>query len=844
MKRKTFLFSILLAFYASILLSFGGYADSTLFRTSFEFNDVPTQYYDSVYASSGNITAIDGAERPECKPHAGIAFTGNNALLYSGKGSGSSYCTFISFDVNIPVTQSTNLSYWIQPLQNNGRFVAIDLITSDGSTLRDCGATDQNGVSMHPNSGHGSDSIPLNEWSQIKSNIGGWLNGKTIKKILVNYDKPSMAAEYKGFIDDILITNDAVPTTLFKNGIEQLEIQPSIDSVFASNNMASNPGCSVFNSLSHSGANALYYSGQSNDGNSAYCTFHAFDVEIPVTEATKLSYWIYPEQNNGRFVAVDFITKSGNTLRDCGATDLNGVSMHPNAAHGADSIPLNTWTQVAGKIGEWLAGDTVIKLLINYDQPSNSGFFSGLIDDILFIDGTLTPVDSTMFYTSLESNNLQPDYLDSVYYSHNVQAYSWASVPECSPRQESPRSGKSTLMYSGQSTGDANTTSYCVFRSFDVEIPVSSTTQMSYWINPNQDNGRYVAIDYVTKKGNTLRDCGAVDQNGIGMHPQFGHGGNIPINEWTQILCNVGQWLNGDTIQYILVNYDSKVKGDFRGFIDDIQITTSTKPDIKVENIELSVNGNPEITVLGGSLTVIAVVTPEFTTVQGVNWRLSNNTLASIDQTGKVTALKNGVVTVFASSKDGSGAEGSIDITISNQTVQATSITLTPNSSATIDIPDGAITVTGLVGPSNATNKNIIWQIDNENVASVEPDGNTCSVTAISNGSAILTAFSESNQEVFAQLVLFVSNQATGIESMEINKHIIYPNPVTDKICVANTNSLILIQIISAEGKILKSVLPNGGPVEIDVKDFKQGLYVVRLVNADNISSSITIVKR
>jgi hypothetical protein len=114
---------------------------------------------------------------------------------------------------------------------------------------------------------------------------------------------------------------------------------------------------------------------------------------------------------------------------------------------------------------------------------------------------------------------------------------------------------------------------------FNVNIPVTADTKMSYWILPGQDNGRYAAVDFHCSDGIPLRDSGAVDYNGFSMHPNAGHGGTIPVGDWTQIKCNVGQWRAGTTITQILVAYDRPpLTGDFNGYIDDILITNGALP--------------------------------------------------------------------------------------------------------------------------------------------------------------------------------------------------------------------------------------------------------------------------
>jgi hypothetical protein len=72
---------------------------------------------------------------------------------------------------------------------------------TDGTTLRDAGATDVNGAHMHPGSGRGA----INAWSQTTCNIGKWLNGKTIDRIMVAYDMGPQTGDFCAYLDDIAV---------------------------------------------------------------------------------------------------------------------------------------------------------------------------------------------------------------------------------------------------------------------------------------------------------------------------------------------------------------------------------------------------------------------------------------------------------------------------------------------------------------------------------------------------------------------------------------------------------------------------------------------------------------
>lgn len=186
---------------------------SFLFSTGFEEGDIQPTWNDRPDGGPVNVSGYFAGIDPECSIRAeGIAHSGNTALMYSGTANGGemTVCYFEVFDVDVPITADTKLSYWIYPQHDNGRFVGVDFLCTDGTTLRDSGSVDQNGVTMHPGHGHGS-TLPLNTWSQIKCDVGQKLAGKTTTKIWVAFDRWGSTGQFRGYIDDIVFTNGPLP---------------------------------------------------------------------------------------------------------------------------------------------------------------------------------------------------------------------------------------------------------------------------------------------------------------------------------------------------------------------------------------------------------------------------------------------------------------------------------------------------------------------------------------------------------------------------------------------------------------------------------------------------------
>ncbi|WP_126625793.1 hypothetical protein [Dictyobacter alpinus] len=198
-----------------------------VFSSGFEPADTQPTWSNTLDESAG-ISNVRGVccnlPGPEAKIGAGSSFahTGDHALLYSGYASnpnGTDYAYSKIFDVssrNIVIHSSSTLSYWINPESaatsynyatgSNSTCVGVDLIFSDGSTLRDSGAVDQNGHRAHPFYGQ-CNHLTLDAWNQVRVNLGSSsLNGKTLLRVIIGYDQPGVTGGYRGAIDDISIT--------------------------------------------------------------------------------------------------------------------------------------------------------------------------------------------------------------------------------------------------------------------------------------------------------------------------------------------------------------------------------------------------------------------------------------------------------------------------------------------------------------------------------------------------------------------------------------------------------------------------------------------------------------
>lgn len=205
----------------NVHISTSGGGGTTVFSTGLESGQPQPNWTNSVETVNGGLSNVGGyccgLTVPELATRNETTHNGSTALMYSGldNSAASSYAYMKVFDVNVTVASNTTLNYWIYPqssaqannvIGNNSTCVAIDMVFADGSNLRDSGINATNGYRLHPafQCGHST----LNQWNQVTANLGS-LNGRVIDRIIVAYDQPGNTGGYRGYVDDISLTNGA-----------------------------------------------------------------------------------------------------------------------------------------------------------------------------------------------------------------------------------------------------------------------------------------------------------------------------------------------------------------------------------------------------------------------------------------------------------------------------------------------------------------------------------------------------------------------------------------------------------------------------------------------------------
>lgn len=194
---------------------------------------------------------------------------------------------------------------------------------------------------------------------------------------------------------------------------------------------------------------------------------------------------------------------------------------------------------------------------------------------------------------------------------------------------------------------------------------------------------------------------------------------------------------------------------------DEVSRLGGYPENVFVEQINVSgTGGATTIETVAGTLQMLAEVLPENATNKDVEWSVENGTgSATISVTGLLTAENNGVVTVKATAVDGSNVSGSLEITISNQpVVLVDSIVVTTVSGATtITSKGGSLQMVANVYPANATDKSVVWTVNNvTGNSTITEDG---LLTAIADGDVVVKATAKDGTAKKGTLRISISNQ-------------------------------------------------------------------------------------
>jgi len=156
----------------------------------------------------------------------------------------------------------------------------------------------------------------------------------------------------------------------------------------------------------------------------------------------------------------------------------------------------------------------------------------------------------------------------------------------------------------------------------------------------------------------------------------------------------------------------------------------------------------------GNTSQLSVAVLPNNATDKSVTWSVSDESIATISNTGLLTAVASGSVTVTVEANDASGVSAEKTVSVSGVAVLVESINIIGN-----DITDGSSQqLTVEVLPANASNKEVTWEVSDTSIADITVNG---LLTPKTNGTVTVKATAQDASGKFDELQINISGITT-----------------------------------------------------------------------------------
>ncbi len=243
--------------------------------------------------------------------------------------------------------------------------------------------------------------------------------------------------------------------------------------------------------------------------------------------------------------------------------------------------------------------------------------------------------------------------------------------------------------------------------------------------------------------------------------------------------------------------------------VDYINVTSGTSSVVKVSGV--SVTPASASIAVNGNLQLTAAISPSNASNTSVTWSSGNTSVATVNGSGLVIGVSAGTATITATTADG-GKTATSTVTVSNNSVSVSSVAISPTS-VTLTTVGATQQLSASISPSNATNQNVSWSSDNNNVATVSSSG---LVTAIAAGTANITVTtSDGGKKATSVTTVSITTGGGGEKYSDLKNVILNPGFETGDLSNWNTtlsfNSITNVAADVHSGSYAEVTVDSGG---------------------------------
>ena len=218
----------------------------------------------------------------------------------------------------------------------------------------------------------------------------------------------------------------------------------------------------------------------------------------------------------------------------------------------------------------------------------------------------------------------------------------------------------------------------------------------------------------------------------------------------------------------------------------------------------------------------------------------NKESVATVDNTGLVTAVGLGTTTITVTTEDGNKTatctvnvlDENGELPLESLSLDKTELLLLVNESKQLQV---------IYNPSTTTQKGVTWSSDDTQIAAVENG----TVKAIAEGQTTITVKSTADPSKTATCKVKVSvNNNVSITDTAFAGVVIAPNPFDNQLRITNDELRGEYALLNAQGVVVRSGNMNGREIVIETSDLTSGLYLLRLTAENGAVKTYRVVKQ
>ena len=229
-------------------------------------------------------------------------------------------------------------------------------------------------------------------------------------------------------------------------------------------------------------------------------------------------------------------------------------------------------------------------------------------------------------------------------------------------------------------------------------------------------------------------------------------------------------------------------------------------------------------------------VEPATATNKNYTCESDKESVATVDNTGLITAVGVGTATITVTTEDG-GHTATCSLTVTAGDVPLTGLKVNP--SETHIAVEQTLSLNVSYEPASTTHKGVKWATSDAAIVTVDQSG---IIKGIAVGEAIITVKSKEDETIKGTCRVIV-DPATTIEDAAFAGVMIVPNPFDNQLRIVNGDLRGEYALLNAQGVMVRSGNMTGNEVMIETTDLTSGLYLLRLTATNGATKVVTVVK-